>query len=167
MKIGEFLVEKGALTPAARDQVLAHQKTVGLRFGDAALDLGLLKEQDLIRIFGKDFRIDFFYVSAEYFPQNTINALTLEDMLHFGVLPLGVKKTSRFFRSIKQLNLGLLEPGNTQTIQTLRKHVQGFDTLKPYLILADQMMSVLNQHYGLKDEDVFNYPNVHPLLQMV
>lgn len=45
--IGAILIDNGRLTPEAAERILKLQKEQGLRFGDAAIQLGLLSEADI------------------------------------------------------------------------------------------------------------------------
>jgi len=45
--IGAILIDNGRLTPDAAERILKLQKEQGLRFGDAAIQLGLLTEADI------------------------------------------------------------------------------------------------------------------------
>ena len=45
--IGAILIDSGRLTPEAAARILEVQKEEGLRFGDAAIRLGLLTEEDI------------------------------------------------------------------------------------------------------------------------
>lgn len=45
--IGAILIDTGRLTPEAAERILKLQKEQGLRFGDAAIQLGLLTETDI------------------------------------------------------------------------------------------------------------------------
>jgi len=45
--IGAILIDTGRLTPEAAERILKLQKEQGLRFGDAAIQLGLLEEADI------------------------------------------------------------------------------------------------------------------------
>ncbi len=45
--IGAILIDSGRLTPEDAERILHKQREEGLRFGEAAIKLGLLKEQDI------------------------------------------------------------------------------------------------------------------------
>ncbi len=45
--IGALLIDSGSLTPEAAERILKLQKEQGLRFGDAAIQLGLLSDADI------------------------------------------------------------------------------------------------------------------------
>jgi len=53
--IGTHLVDSGRLTPEAALRILELQKEHGLRFGDAAIQLGLLTEQDIQRVLSEQY----------------------------------------------------------------------------------------------------------------
>ncbi|MEN0038114.1 MAG: polysaccharide biosynthesis tyrosine autokinase [Cellvibrio sp.] len=54
-KMGPMLVASGKLSPKDLSLVLAAQKKHGLRFGDAAVKLGLVKEEDINSILAEQF----------------------------------------------------------------------------------------------------------------
>lgn len=164
-RIGEFLIEKGLLTQAEVEQTLKHGRQNNQRFGEAALELGFLNPEKLIRVFGPDYRINFFYLHPDHFPKETKNLLTPEEILRFGVLPLGFKKEFRWFRRPRELlNLGLLNPGNPKRLDELDELVRSrlksekYQRIQVFLILADQFLGVLRSAYGLKVEDLESKP---------
>jgi hypothetical protein len=172
IRVGEFLVKKGVLTPPQVDQIVEHGKRSGLRFGDAAVELGLVTEQKLAEIFGKNNRFDFFHLDAKYFPQETKDLLPISEILKWGALPLGSKTEYRLFRKGKILNFGLLDPGQpgvAQALETLAK--QKFTSsritrLKFFLVLADQFLGVVQTVYGLSPEQLQKERSGGKIVQM-
>src|SRR5579883_2363825 len=112
-RIGEFLVEKKVLKPAEVEQILEYGRRENLRFGEAGVKLGLLTEDALVRVFGKNYRVDFFHLDGKFFPRQTSGILSLETILRYGVLPLGFKNEYGIFKRGRILNLGMLDPGRT------------------------------------------------------
>lgn len=164
-RIGEFLVEKGILSLAEVDQILNYSRKNGLRFGEAALELGFLTPEKLIRVLGPDYRINFFYLHPDRFPKDTLKLFTVDEVLRYGVLPLGFKKKFRWFRRPTELlNIGLLNPGNPKRLDELdeivRSRIKGdkYQRIQVFLILADQFLGVLRSVYGLKVEDLESKP---------
>jgi hypothetical protein len=156
MRIGEFLLQKGILTAPQIDQILEHGKRSNLRFGEAGIDLGLLTEQKLVEVFGKSYRVDFFHVDPQYFPQETKAVFSIEDIVRWGALPLGSKIQYRLFRKGKILNVGLLDPGRADVklaIAAAQEEAgKKFTQLKFFLILADQFLGILQSVYGVNPE---------------
>lgn len=60
--IGAILMDSGILTPEGAERILRLQKEKGLRFGEAAIQLGLLAESDLQYALSKQF--DYAYLPA-------------------------------------------------------------------------------------------------------
>lgn len=58
--VGAILIDAGKLTPENAERVLRLQKETGLRFGEAAMRLGLVQEDDLLRALAEQF--DYGYV---------------------------------------------------------------------------------------------------------
>lgn len=57
--IGAILVDSGKLSPMDAERVLRLQKEEGLRFGDAALQLGLLTQQDIDQAFARQYNYPY------------------------------------------------------------------------------------------------------------
>jgi protein-tyrosine kinase len=54
-RIGALLQDAGKLTPENAERVLRMQKELGIRFGDAALRLGLIAEDDIAQVLARQF----------------------------------------------------------------------------------------------------------------
>lgn len=57
--IGAILIDAGRLTPDGAERILRAQRDGGLRFGDAAISLGLLKESDIQFALSRQFDYPF------------------------------------------------------------------------------------------------------------
>lgn len=54
--IGEIIREANQLSAAQVEQILAHQREHGLRFGEAAVALGFIRQDDVVRALGLQFQ---------------------------------------------------------------------------------------------------------------
>lgn len=178
-RIGEFLVEKGVIPESQVEAILKHGAREGLRFGDAALDLGIVSQDQMVSIFGPSYAIDFFHLDSQYFPATTRDALPLDFVLKHGVLPLGMKTERKLFRLRKQLNLGFLDPARADAkaiaAEALRLASSRLGTesaalsgTTAFLVLPDQFIEVLAGAYGAGEEDLAARDPVllDPLLSM-
>jgi len=153
LRIGEFLVNRGALTTQQVDNVLLHSETTGLRFGESAMDLGYLNERKMLEIFGPSFRVDFFHLNPAYFPESTKSLFSLSDIVRLGFLPLGIKMESKLLIKRRMLNIGILNPSNQLLVSEIKDLVakvddrEKIDGIKTYLILTDQFIDVLDKVY--------------------
>ena len=66
--IGEIIKDSHSLTAEQVEQVLAHQRQTGLRFGEAAVALGLIKREGVIWALSRQFNYDF-EADASSFPE--------------------------------------------------------------------------------------------------
>lgn len=66
--IGEIIRDSHNLTAEQVEQVLAHQRQTGLRFGEAAVALGLIKRENVIWALSRQFNYDF-EADATSFPE--------------------------------------------------------------------------------------------------
>ena len=62
LSIGALLFDAGKITTQNAEAIIRLQKEKGLRFGDAALQLGLVKESDIQKVLSQQF--DFPYIPA-------------------------------------------------------------------------------------------------------
>lgn len=61
--IGAILIDAGRLSVEAAEKIIREQKAKGLRFGDAAIGLGLLKQEDIDFALARQF--DYPYLTAD------------------------------------------------------------------------------------------------------
>ena len=158
-KIGDFFVERKILTPEQKDHILDFSRQTGKSFGEAALELEILTRDDMVEVFGPGFEIDFFYLDPRYFPAVTKDTLTIDEILRFGALPLGFKR-SGFLSQKKHVNVGVLNPSDTKAMGELRSILlnrlekEGVTDIKVFLILSDQYLDVLRMFYATERQQV-------------
>jgi hypothetical protein len=168
-RVGEYLVERGLLTIAQVDRIVEHGRKSKLRFGDSAVDLGILTRDQLFRVFGPSNTADFFALDPLFYPESTKGLFIAEEMLKYGILPIGVGTEPGFLKTRKVLNLGLLDPERRDSVafaemrlsevQQLpdhphRKILNGIQATKVFLILSDQFLGILHSVYGVREENV-------------
>ena len=62
-RIGVMLINAGKLTPEGGEQVLRMQKALGIRFGEAAMRLGLISEADVQQVLARQFAYPYLLKS--------------------------------------------------------------------------------------------------------
>ncbi len=159
-RISDVLIERKLLLNSQVGEVLAHSRQTGLRFGEAAVSLGLITEADLVKSFGPNFGADYFYLNSKHFPKTTQGLYAVPFLLRHGLLALGTKSEQRFLSRKEFLNIGLLDPSNhkalieAETLARAKHESQTFGGIKVYQILADQFLEVLRVVYGVSAEDL-------------
>ena len=74
LKLGQLLLDSGKLSAADAERVLRLQKTKNLRFGDAAVRLGLLSEQDILLALAQQFDYPYLAPGAHGFSEELVAA---------------------------------------------------------------------------------------------
>ena len=72
--IGAILIDNGRLTPEAAERILKLQKEQGLRFGDAAIQLGLLAEADIQQALSRQYEYPYLMPGDERVSEEVIAA---------------------------------------------------------------------------------------------
>jgi len=159
-RIGEYLVDRGLLKAADVDRVLDHGRRHGLRFGESAMALGVLTRDDLVRVFGPRFQVDFLHLDPAYYPRDGRDVFTVDAMVRFGMLTVGFKDLGGWWKRRRALNVGLLDPDRADArkaaelvaLQQLEGH--GLAGVKFYLVLAEEFLRVLESAYGVAVESL-------------
>ena len=116
-KIGEILVQAGAITPDQLDTALGMQKGAGKRLGELLVEAGFCKEEAVAQALAKQFGVDFIDVmSGDQVDQTLIGEKppsVSKDLIkkHF-ILPLG--------RERGRLQLAVADPRNLELFDLLR-----------------------------------------------
>lgn len=72
--IGRLLLEMGKITPEDTERILRKQKESGIKFGDAAKQLGLITENDLQHVLSRQFEYAFLPESDSQYSKDLIAA---------------------------------------------------------------------------------------------
>ncbi len=115
--------------------------------------------------------IEAFDLNPKYFPEATKTLFSVDAILKHGMIALGFKAVGRLFRTEKKLNVGFLTPA--ENIAAAQAAIQGkFESqaqmnIQAYQIQASQLLTVLDQVFGISLERVLTLPDgdVHPELR--
>ncbi len=72
--IGALLLEAGKITPEHAERVLRMQKELGIRFGEAAMRLGLVNEADIEQVLARQFDYPYLQGGAGKFSERLVAA---------------------------------------------------------------------------------------------
>jgi MSHA biogenesis protein MshE len=75
MRLGELLLEAGAITPEQLDQALAMQKQTGHKLGRALTEVGAIEEAELYQFLAKRLEIDYLELSSIKLQPDTVKLL--------------------------------------------------------------------------------------------
>lgn len=138
MKLGEFLVEGGKITPRDVERALVAQAEMGGMFGQVLVKLGLVSEADVAHALSELLAIPL--LAAADYPEEPVSApgISFDFMMSNSVVPLSLEKdAARFAATVPQdeflckaLGLALDHPVTlflgleSDILTALQKHVQ-------------------------------------------
>ena len=158
MRVGEYLVSRGVLTPRQVDDILSNQKSSGLRFGETGIRLRYLTEEKLKNIFGKNYRIDFFHADPCYLPPEGRDLYSREDIVKYGIIPMGYRMEHKFFRARRMLNVGFIDPSRLDSMDRADALAReklggaGIHGVRAWLVMPDHFWNTASQYCPLTPE---------------
>src|SRR5690606_28013244 len=90
-RLGDLLVEWGAVTAKDVDRALQHAKAKGLRLGEAMIDLQLASETAVYKALAAQHGLEYFDLDKKSVPPNAVNLIPDELMRKHLILPLGME----------------------------------------------------------------------------
>jgi type IV pilus assembly protein PilB len=88
LKIGELLVESGAIAPGQTEIILEKMRLSGLRFGETGIDLGFYDEDVLAVALARQFGMEFVDMGSFVLPPDLLDGLPDDFIVRFGAVPL-------------------------------------------------------------------------------
>lgn len=94
-KLGDLLLEKRFLTVKQLDEALARQKEVSRPLGTVLLEMGLVKEDDLVQILGTQLRLSTSEIDPYETPLDLLRVLPRSLAVQYSVYPVEVQRGRR------------------------------------------------------------------------
>lgn len=89
-KLGQILVEQGALSPEQIPLVLEHQRETGERFGDTCIAMGLLDDKAVICALATQFNLPVADLSGHCISDSLLNQFPADALLRLRFIPLSI-----------------------------------------------------------------------------
>ncbi|MCC6239400.1 MAG: Flp pilus assembly complex ATPase component TadA [Phycisphaerales bacterium] len=90
-RMGDLLIEWGAVTNADLERALAHGKAKGMRLGEALINLQLASEAAVYKALAAQHGMEYFDLDKKSVPPNAVNLIPDELMRKHLILPLGME----------------------------------------------------------------------------
>ncbi len=142
-RLGELLVDAGAISEAQLEQALVGQRESGMRLGTYLVNSGYITEEQLVEILQMQLGIDFVDLNKVGIDPSLINLVPRTIAKQYRVIPVKLEKDT--------LYLAMEDPMNFMAIEavkdTAHKRVVPMIT---YAKLIDRAISVLYENEGAK-----------------
>lgn len=140
-KLGEILVEQGAITSAQLTQVLAEQKRTGERLGRILVNLGFITERELIKFLGAQMDIPPINLDNYLIDPQIIDLVPQSLARRYILIPV--------FKSEDTLTLAMADPLNVFAIDDL--HVRTKCRITPAVASETDILRAIDQYYGISE----------------
>jgi len=141
-RIGELLVEVGAIDPFQLESALAHQRRWGGRLGRAIVHLGFLREEDVLSAVGGQLGVSYVTLWDKVIPRDVI-ALVPEKLIRSRkVLPIARLREHRR----GPLVVALADPSDLTVIDELA-FATGLE-IRPMLASEEELDQAIENHLG-------------------
>lgn len=149
MKLGEALVKEGLITPAQLKIALERQVIFGGRIGTNLVELGILKEEELLNFLSKYFRVPAVPLKElNSVPEDVTQSLKKEIVEKYKLIPFRKEKN--------RLHVAMLNPKDIKVIDELR-FTTGFDII-PYCITELRLLFALEKTlWHKKRAEIYKY----------
>jgi len=141
-KIGELLVEVGALDPFQLESALAHQRRWGGRLGRAIVYLGFMREEEVLSAVGGQLGVPFVTLWDKVIPRDVLSLLPEKVIRSRKVLPIARLREHRR----GPLVVALADPADLAVLDEL-----SFATsleIRPVLASEEELEHAIDQHLG-------------------
>lgn len=141
-KLGELLITEGLITPSDLDKAINHQRKEGGRLGEVLAKLGIVTEEQIVKVVGKQLGLAFFSFSAGMLKpaidQKLDQFIPHEFAVKNFVLPLS--------HTLKSLTVAMADPLDLILIDNLRK-LTGCE-INPVIATKSDILKAMDDFYG-------------------
>ena len=136
-KLGELLLENGLLTEEQCQNALDVQKKTGKRLGQAVIDLGYVKEEDLLQILSKQMSIPHIWLRKGMVDPKVVNVIPGDKARLYKIMPM--------FRIKDILIVATSDPQAIFVFDEIEK-TTGL-VVKPVLTRSSDIEKAITEHY--------------------
>lgn len=112
--IGEILLERELVSPTQISSI-ANTKSNRL-FGEKAVDLGFISEENLIDILSEIYRVEIINLEFLYIKKETLNILKIQTVINYHAIT--------FYEDEKLVKVAISDPGNIIAIDKIRSEIK-------------------------------------------
>ncbi len=141
-KLGDLLVSTGLLSPEQLERALAEQKQwPNVPLGRILLDLGFVREEDLIKVLSVQLGIPIVHLEDQEIPPDVVGRVPADFCQKHSLVPFRYESTGRF------LDVAMVEPLNLDVLDELRVVTQA--NVRPYFATYSAVAQALLRYYGV------------------
>jgi len=141
IRIGDLLVEAGAITEEQLQEALAKQKESGGRIGNIIMELGFISRELLITVLTTQMSVDFCEVRTAKIDENVIKLVPDNLANKYKVMPIGFKEDNPNI-----LEVAMADPMDIGAIDDINLY-SGYQ-IEPLLAFEEEISEAIGKYYG-------------------
>ena len=140
MKLGELLINAGAITGKQLEHALSEQKSNGKRLGETLISLGYVTERQMLHALEEQLGIPFMHLTDVNIQEDALKAVPLFLAERYNIIP--VRKDGN------RIMVAMTDPTNFYAIDDVRM-VSGLE-VNPVLAEGKDITLAISNNYGVK-----------------
>jgi type IV pilus assembly protein PilB len=137
-RLGEMLLETGAIDELQQIVALGEQKRWGGKLGSVLIHLGFVNENSIASVLEKQFRQKCISLKHKEIPQDVISMVRPDIAKQYCIMPLSLDK--------RTLTIAITDPNDLGTIDDLA-FMLGLN-IKPLLAIEYDIKNAIFRYYG-------------------
>ena len=141
IRVGDLLVEAGAITQDQLDQALAKQKEDGGRLGTVLQTMGFISKELLITVLTTQMGIEYMDVRSAQIDESVLNLVPDNLVSKYKAMPIGYKEDNPNI-----LQVAMADPTDLIAIDDIA--IASGLQVEPFLSFEDDLGAVIGKYYG-------------------
>jgi len=141
IRIGDLLVEAGAITEDELQQALAKQKESGGMLGNVIMEMGFISRELLITVLTTQMGIEFVEIKSVQIDENVVRMIPESLVSKYKVMPIGFDEENPNI-----LKLAMADPMDLMAIDDIS--ISSGLQIEPLLAFEDDIENVIGKYYG-------------------
>lgn len=141
IRIGDLLVEAGAITEEELQQAIDYQKENGGKLGNVIMNLGFISQELLVTVLTTQMNIDFVELKACKLDDDIIKLVPENLIKKYKVVPLGYDESNPNI-----LKVAMADPMDLNAIDDIG--IATNTTVEPLLAMEDDVMETIGKYLG-------------------
>jgi len=143
-RIGQLLLEKGMINERQLEQALEEQKLTGKLLGRIFVDMGIVKEDDILQLLGARSGFSVVRLKDMKIPKEVIDKVPASVAKIYTILPVSVESN--------QLSIAIADPLNVAAFDDLR-FTLGMN-IKGVVASDEEIKEQIQRYYGSEGETI-------------
>ncbi|SEQ18446.1 type IV pilus assembly protein PilB [Lachnospiraceae bacterium NE2001] len=141
IRIGDLLVEAGAISAEQLQEALAKQKEEGGMLGNIIMDMGFISRELLITVLTTQMGIDYCEIRTVQIEENVLNLVPKELVQKYKAMPIGFAEDNPNI-----LQVAMADPMDLMAVDDIS--IASGLQVEPLLSFEDDLENVIGKNYG-------------------